>query len=273
MWPHAEQLTNKRTSEQANDERATVVTVPSSAARFVIRLFECPSLVNQAPRQSAILRFAAVALSSCLLSSCSTVPPGPPPAAPAAPFQAPAGARLEARQTVLASFRPHWWWPTINVAALGYAAMTPASGDFAAGCLSPLGVRVFEVACTNGQRRASLALPGLEARAGAWASLADDIVEMHADLLPPAGTAPAWRRGAWTYAATSGARRREWAFDPATGRLQHKTVFDGDSRRTTIAFADYRDAGGVVYPATTTLTSHCQPYTVTVRILEARVRP
>jgi hypothetical protein len=203
------------------------------------------------------------------MSSCRTVAPLASDAEYQLPlrFESSLPARFDSRQTLMFEVRPHWWWPSVRLTALGFASIDRTRHDYAVVCLSPLGMKIFEVARTNGQRRAviQLPLPGDSDKFGE--AIGDDIASLYFDLVPARDAAVSRRGGRLVFRETRDRRRVEYVFDVSTGRLERKTV-DGDAGRSTITFEDYRSDGDAAYPAAMTLKNHRHGYTLSVTTLK-----
>jgi len=182
-------------------------------------------------------------------------------------FEASLPARFNSRQTLVFEFRPHWWWPPVRVTALGFAAIDRARRDYAVVCLSPLGMKLFEVAHTRGQSKAVIQfpLPGNSEKYGE--AIGDDIANIYFDLVPGRDAAVSRRGDKLVFREMRGRCRMEYVFVVSTGQLARKTVAK-DSRRTTITFRDYRSDGDAVYPAAITLKNHRYSYTLSVTMLQ-----
>jgi hypothetical protein len=179
-------------------------------------------------------------------------------------FDASLPAQFTARQTLVFEFRPHWWWPPVRLAALGYATVDRTARDYAVVCLSPLGMKLFEVSCTGGQSRAVFSVPLPGNREAMGKALGDDIASLFFDLLPTPDAVLRRHGDTLVFRQERDGRRMEYAFSVSNGQLMRKTIRDG-SGRTTLTFG----AGGADrvggYPAVVRLMNHRYGYTVTVR--------
>lgn len=212
----------------------------------------------------------ALCLLPLLLTSCRTTAPvadGDERLA-VARYDASLPVRFTARQTLLFEFRPHWWWPPVRLVALGYATVDRAARDYGVVCLSPLGVKLFEVSCVAGQGRASVALPlpGKDRLIGK--AIGNDIANLYFDLLPAPDAGMRRRGDTLLFLQERDGRRVEHEFSISKGRLLSKTVLD-DSGCTTITVGDGRRTGG--YPAVVKLRNHRYGYTITVQTRQLEV--
>jgi hypothetical protein len=185
------------------------------------------------------------------LSSCRSLPPLPPADAARIPadYAAALPVLFTAQQTMVFEFKPHWWWPTIRMTALGYARVNRKTGDYAVVCLSPLGVKVFDVARSNGVVAAHtmFSVRG-DDQASAGKAISDDISNLYFNLVPGADTALKQKGHRLVFKG----ERIELEFDRVTGWLVRKKVWNQDVL-STLTFGDYRTGNGVSYPETMTL--------------------
>jgi len=77
----------------------------------------------------------------------------------------------------------HRW---MDIAAVGIAAVDRETRSLAVTCMTPLGVKIFEVVYTNGVMSRSFVMPALADKAGPLAVTAgEDLMFAYFDLLPP----------------------------------------------------------------------------------------
>jgi hypothetical protein len=174
------------------------------------------------------------------------------------------------RQTLVFEFRPHWWWPTVRIAALGYAVIDRSVGEYALACLTPLGVKLFDISRSGGEARArfSIPLPGDQKTVGK--AIDADIADLYFDLTPPTNATVRTRAGEIVFRSPAGPRRVDYVFSSTTGQLLLKTRFEGRRRINTIVFSDYRTERGRSYPATAVLKNHREGYALTLKVLSFR---
>ena len=185
------------------------------------------------------------------LSSCRSLPPLAPADAARIPvdYAAVLPVSFTAQQTMVFEFKPHWWWPTIRMTALGYAMVNRKTGDYAVVCLSPLGVKVFDVARSNGvvATHTMFSVRG-EDQAAAGKAISDDISNLYFNLVPGADAVLKQKGHRLVFRGD----RIELEFDGGTGWLVRKKVWNQDVL-STLTFGDYRTRNGVSYPAMMTL--------------------
>jgi hypothetical protein len=218
------------------------------------------------------MRAAICCLLSLLFVACRTVMP--PVAGDAgnmpALYEAALPLQFESQQTLVFAFRPHWWWPSIRMTALGYSTVNRPLREYTVVCLSPLGMKLFDVARSNGEFRANFSIPLPGNRKTAGQALDADISDLFFDLTPPAGAIMIRRGRQVVFEGPDGAHRVDYVFSADSGQLLSKTRFDGWRRVNTIIFSDPRTEGGRTYPATAVLRNHRQGYTLTLKTLSLR---
>ncbi len=200
------------------------------------------------------------------LASCRTVPPRPLGEAEKIPaaFESSLPESFTAKQTLVFEFRPHWWWPTIRMTALGYAAVNRRTGDYAVVCLSPLGVKIFDIARTNGQTQAHIQLPLPGDREAFGKAIGEDIGHLYFNLIPGPG-AEVRTKGKGLVFQRPGRHQDEHEFD-SSGRLVRKVVWSG-IHQSLLTFSDYRPEPGGLQPAIMTLENKRYRYKLTIRTL------
>jgi hypothetical protein len=187
-------------------------------------------------------------------------------------FNASLPTAFTARQTLVFEFRPHWWWPPVRFTALGYATVDRAARDYAVVCLSPLGMKLFEVSCAGGRSQATLAFPIPGNGDAIGKAIGADIANLYFDLVPAPGAALRRRGDVLRFREARDGLRLTHEFSIPKGRLLRKTV-DDKSGRTTIVFGDPEGdlVGG--YPGVVRLRNHRYGYQVTVRTRQLEAMP
>jgi hypothetical protein len=210
-------------------------------------------------------------LALCLCSCRTAIPVAPDVARRGvAQFETAMPARFNATQTLVFKFSPHWWWPSVRMTALGYARIDRLTGDYAVVCLSPLGVKLFDVARSNGQSRANflVPLPGKGDVMGR--AICDDIANLYFDLIPGRDAAASRSGDDLVFQEVRDQSRLEYVFSVSTGQLVRKVVRDGPSL-TTITYGDYRRDGDWAYSASLLLKNRRHGYTLTIQTRECEM--
>ena len=152
---------------------------------------------------------------------------------------------------------------------LGYADVDPATGNFAVVCVSPMGVKLFDVVRTNGQTNARIALPVSGNQEEAGKAIGEDISRLYFDLTPPPD-AKVERKG--DHLVFTSRHDRDWSeyeYDILTTRLVRKETCR-DGLWSTLTFEDYRRYPCGYCPAQIKLVNHKSRYILTIRTLDIR---
>lgn len=233
--------------------------------------FRKPGGEMRAGRAAAML--AALALLGCG-GGCCSLPSSFVPAAPREPFPDP----FRGRQNLVFEFQPYWWWPQkARLAAVGYAAVDRSARACQVTCLSPLGLKLFDLASTNGVSRLDTAIP-LPGDAGAMRgamrdAIAFDLVAIFLDSLPPPGSRGERRCAETVFTETRGKLRAVRVFDAVTGRLLRKTIDAPDGRRSLTFEASAATPDGAGLPGAIVLRNHRYGYTLRLFIRESLSAP
>lgn len=188
-----------------------------------------------------------------MLAGCVTSPfPEPEPYLPGsgAPTEVPGhfAARLapsfEQVNAIVFRFRMR------EMAALGMASVDRTNRSFAVTCLTPIGVKLFDVVCAQGRVEGRFVHPELAKRGGDLAQAAGaDLVHTYLDLQPPEGTPFQARDGRLVFAAADATGVTEYCYAGRDGRLAEKTRLEEGRRVWTVAYRGYApDAAGLLVP-------------------------
>ena len=202
------------------------------------------------PCMALIARCVLLPVFLLAFASCRSLPPLAPGDAVRVPvvFEATLPVSFDAQQTMVFEFKPHWWWPTIRMTSLGYATVNRKTGDYAVVCLSPMGMKLFDVARSNGVVATHTMFPMGGDPAAAGKAISDDISNLYFNLVPRADASLKQKGNRLVFRGD----RNEYEFDNATGRLVRKEVRD-HGVRSTLVFSDYRVENGSCYPGLMTL--------------------
>ena len=203
----------------------------------------------------ASLRTAAIAmiLSCAVLTGCVTSPfPEPEPYIPGsgAPADVPArfaaklAPRFEQVNAIVFRFRMQ------EMAALGMASVDRTNRSFAVTCMTPIGVKLFDVVCEQGHVEGRFVHPELAKRGGDLAQAAGgDLLHTYLDLQPPAGTPFEVRDGRLVFAVPDATGVTEYCYAWRDGRLAEKVRLEQGRRVWTVAYRGYApDAAGLLVP-------------------------
>jgi hypothetical protein len=114
----------------------------------------------------------------------------------------------------------HRW---VDIAAVGVAAVDRETRSLAVTCMTPLGVKIFEVVYTNGVMSRSFVMPALADKAGPLASSAGaDLMFAYFDLLPPSTAAWHMTKDRLVFKASDAEGVTEYRYAWGDGKLAEK---------------------------------------------------
>ena len=212
-------------------------------------------------------------LAATLLTGCATLPfPEPPPCVPASAatayaipgsFAARVAPRFEQVNAVVFVYRMR------RLAALGLVAVDRPARAFSVSCVTPLGVKLFDVVATNGAATARFVNPALAARGGNLAqAVADDLARAYFDWAPAPGVPGAGRRGRLVFTSADSRGTTEYRYAWADGRLAEKVRREGGRRRWSIAYRGYADTPDGLVPTAMGIDNHQYGYRLVVTARE-----
>ena len=212
-------------------------------------------------------------LAGALLTGCATLPfPDPPSFVPSAEapadtlparFAARLAPRFEQVNAVVFTFRMR------RLAALGLVAVDRPAQAFTVSCMTPLGVKLFDVAATGGVVVARFVHPALAARGGDLAqAVATDLARAYFDWTPAPGVPGASRRSRVVFTSTDAQGTTDYRYAWADGRLAEKVRREGGRRRWSIAYRGYADTPGGLVPTAMGIDNHQYGYRLVVSARE-----
>jgi hypothetical protein len=158
-------------------------------------------------------------------------------------------------------------WQSLVV--LGVTRVDAAQGTFAVvGLLPAGGVKLFEVAGDRESVRHSFAQPQLLERGDLPSAVAADTRRIYLDLVPSREATWSLDEGAFRSRQPAGAGELQYVFAGEEGALVEKSYREKEREIWTIQYADYREQGGDLYPATIVLEHHEYEYRLTLHLKE-----
>jgi hypothetical protein len=211
---------------------------------------------------------AAGVLLALGLVSCRTVPPPLPGEAHAIParYQASLPLHFDSRQTLVFAFRPHWWWPPVRIAALGYSVVDRPAQEYAIACLSPLGMKLFDLSRSKNEVHARFSIPLPGDPETVEKAIDSDMTDLYFALTPPPDAVVTRQGAGLIFRSSNDHQQLEYVYSLADGQLLSKTRRKGRHKVNTIVFSDYRAAGTKSYPATSVLHNFEHGYTLTLTV-------
>lgn len=213
------------------------------------------------------LRVSGVSLIICLLllmSGCISVRNPVPPEksnALAVALEKRSPVRFQVVHSVVVSLKPHWYWPTIRQAALGCANVDRAGNSCSVVCLSPLGMKLFDITCTNGVTTGGMLIPVEGDRDVMLKAMGEAVSRAFLDVCP-APLAPAVDAGGEViFSGRYGNADVEYTL-AGDGTLARKKYFERGVSVMTISYAGYQSTNGLIFPGRMTLEDPRRGYSI-----------
>ena len=214
-------------------------------------------------------------LALILSAGCASLPRGEPvpgnrAAQVAEQYASRQPAHFEALHTVLLAIKPHWWWPTIRQVTLGCSRIDRTTRSYEVTCFSPLGMKLFNISCTNGNISGTLLLPGNGTQERWVQSIGAAISNAYLDLTPGPATSAVQRGDRLILSCASGKLRTDYTFSGTNAFLTSKEYFDGNKRTMTITYDDYQTTANRTVPNRMSLCDHRNGYRLLFILKEFR---
>lgn len=177
--------------------------------------------------------------------------------------------RWEADQTMVFEFKRRWWEPTLRMPLLGYAASDSTTGDYRLVCLSPLGIRMFEVSRVDGREQALLPWPELQKNRILVDSILRDTDRLINARLPSqfAVTTSSPDRVVIEY-ADGGSNKTVCAISAPDALVATRSFYEGYRPTVDMKYSDYRSVEGGVVPFRVLLINRVYGYRLNLTIRE-----
>jgi hypothetical protein len=131
-------------------------------------------------------------------------------------------------------------WMKLDMAAVGVASVDRETRSLAVTCMTPMGVKIFEVVCTNGILAKSFVIPALEEKAGPLATAAGyDLMHAYFDLLPPATAEWHLTKTRLVFTARDPYGVTKYRYAWPDGKLAEKTRYEDDFMVWSVAYRAY----------------------------------
>lgn len=215
--------------------------------------------------------FAAL-LACAVLSGCATRPyPEPEPFVPGggaladvpARFAARLAPRFEQVNAIIFNFRMQ------ELVALGVASVDVPTRSFAVTCMTPIGVKLFDVVCTQGEAEGRFVHPEFAKRGGDLAQVvAADLMRAYFDGEPAREAPFQLRRGRLVFTSADATGVTEHRYAWSDGRLAEKVRLENGRRQWTIAYREYACSPDGLVPSGMEIVNHRYGYRLVVSARE-----
>jgi hypothetical protein len=210
-----------------------------------------------------------------LSAGCSSLPRGEPVAAGLSEqvverYGNTLPSRFEAMHTVIVAIKPHWWWPTIRQATIGCSTVDRTTRSYEVTCLSPLGMKLFNVSCTNGTISGAILLPMKDKQEPMVQAIGSAISRAYLDMTPGPGATAVRRGDDFVMSRSTGNLRTDYTFSGTNAFLTSKEYFDGRKKTMTITYGDYQATTNASFPGRMSLRDHGNGYSLLFFLEEFR---
>ena len=151
---------------------------------------------------------------------------------------------------------------------VGYVGIDRTNDTFKVVCLNPMGVKLFDLTGDRNSVTPQDVIPALANYGDLPRAVGDDIRRIYFDLTPSAGAA--YRKGSTSirFWQPAGPGTLEYVFAGAGRNLVEKNYYENSSIVWRIAYYEYLEQAGKLYPQGTVLTNYQYGYELTVRYKE-----
>jgi hypothetical protein len=215
-----------------------------------------------------------MAFSCAWLTGCATAPfPNPEPfsAAGVEPAAIPArfAERLAPRFEQVNAVVFRFWGR--EMAAMGMVSVDRPARSFAVACLTPIGVKLFDVVCEQGRIEGRVALPELEKRGGNLAQAAGaDLARAYFDWSPPEGSPHKMQKGRLVFSAKDATGTTDYCYAWGDGRLAEKIRRERGHVSWKVEYRAYQEKDEGLVPSGMVIANRHYGYRLVVSAREVR---
>ena len=203
-------------------------------------------MINSHRKQSCALVIVAGLAILSVMTGCQTSSrfPEPPPFAVSdiEPSQVPArfSAKMAPQFEELYSLVFHYRW--MEFTAVGMAAVDTKTRSLAVTCMTPLGVKMFDVICKDGVLEKAFVLPALgDSAEQITKSAGADLMRAYFDSVPPIGAAWSKTRGRLVFKVKDEQGTTEYRYAWNDGRLAEKIRVEKGDTLWCIEYREYAE--------------------------------
>jgi len=226
--------------------------------------------MNNSPRKSCCaLGVVACMATLSLITGCQTSSrfPEPPPFAvlDIEPSQVPARffAKTAPQFEELNSLVFHYRW--MEFTAVGMAAVDTKTRSLAVTCMTPLGVKIFDVVCKNGVLEKAFVMPALAEQAEQMTkSAGEDLIRAYFDLSPPSDAVWTTTKNRLVFKVRDEQGITEYRYAWKDGRLAEKIRVEKGDTLWCIEYRDYTETPAGLIPTGLMIRNKQRGYSIEV---------
>lgn len=151
---------------------------------------------------------------------------------------------------------------------LGFIDINTTAGTYAAACLNPAGMKLFEL---SGSREGmdGYSVTGEFSHKEAFAGIiGQDIQRIYFDLAPPPSATAKRKKYEIIFRLESGPGATEYVFAGADAYLVKKNYYENNHLKWRVSYYEYKEKAGGIYPGGIIFNDFLYGYTVTLRLKE-----
>lgn len=207
-----------------------------------------------------------------LLAGCATVPfeseprgtfQGLEPAAVTADFAQATGHRFELLESVVFSFFGN------DFTGLGYLSINPNDQSYALSCMTPAGIKLFDLKGTGDHAEALFVPPPVEKHREQFAAaVGQDLRRIYFNCVPSSGAKVSQKNDRMIFTQKNESETVQYTFSGARRLLTEKRFSKGWRTRSLIRYFDYKEFDGKLYPTGIILYNKAFHYRMVLRVKE-----
>lgn len=153
---------------------------------------------------------------------------------------------------------------------IGYIYVDTAEKEFRVVCMNPMGVKLFELSGDKDGIVQHFVLEQFSKKGNFAATVGEDIRRIYFDLVPSSGAQVKKKKKEIVFSEPAGAGTMEYIYAGAGGYLVEKNYYEDSALNWGIAYYEYQEQDGRIYPRGIILNNYKYSYSLTVRLKEVR---
>lgn len=153
-----------------------------------------------------------------------------------------------------------------KMTGLGYLSIDTSADAFALACMTPMGMKLFEVQGRGDEVEALFALPQFGEKTDLAQAVGEDLRRAYFDNLPGDDADVRRRRHRLTYTQRRAAGRTEYDFGGPRQLLLEKRFYRGRKRVARVRYFDYREHEGYLFPHGLVVDNRAYHYRLILRL-------